>query len=69
MNFLINETDLRETGKIIADNGRILTIQRGKPYFFPNCKDETYAPTKNLQYSLIPKPDLFYNLSLHDKNT
>jgi len=65
--FLINETDLRETGKIIADNGRILTIQRGKPYFFPNCKDETYAPTKNLQYSLIPKPDLFYNLSLHDK--
>ena len=65
--FLINETGLKETGKIIADNGKILTIQQGKPYFFPNCKDKTYVPTKNFQYYKIPRPDLFFNLSLHEK--
>lgn len=65
--FLINETALKETGKIIADNGKVLTLQYGKPYFFPNCKDETYVPVKNLQYYVIPKPDLFYSLSLYHK--
>lgn len=65
--FLINETDLKETGKIIADNGKLLTIQRGKPYFFPNCKNEDYAPAKNFYYYRIPRPDLFSNLSLYDK--
>lgn len=65
--FLINEIDLKETGKIIADNGKILTIQRGKPYFFPNCKNETYVPAKNFYYYRIPRPDLFSNLSLYDK--
>lgn len=65
--FLINETILKETGKIIADNGKVLTIQYGKPYFFPNCKDEMYVPKKSLQYYVIPKSDLFYNLSLYHK--
>jgi hypothetical protein len=31
----------------------LLTIQKGRPYFFPNCKDEALVSNTNLQYKLI----------------
>ena len=43
-----------EMGKIIVDNGEFFTIQRGRPYFFPNCKNENVISTSQLQYKLLP---------------
>ena len=55
VNGLISDTiKVNEIGKIIIDNGKFLTIQKGRPYFFPNCKIEDLKGKLKLQYK-IPK--------------
>jgi len=51
--FIINSTKVDEMGKIIIDNNHLLTIQKGRPYFFPNCKNEDFLNKTNLQYKTI----------------
>ena len=53
--FIINSLNVNETGKIIIENNNFFTIQKGKPYFFPNCKNNNLINKINLQYKLIPK--------------
>ena len=48
--FLINPKDIKETGKILIENRNIATIQKGKPYFFPNCKNDYFIDETNLEY-------------------
>jgi hypothetical protein len=38
--FIINTKNVNETGKIIIENDNFFTLQKGKPYFFPNCKND-----------------------------
>ena len=38
--FIIDSNNVNETGKIIIANDQFLTLQKGRPYFFPNCKNE-----------------------------
>jgi hypothetical protein len=52
--FIINNTNINETGKVIIENNNLLTIQKGRPYFFPNCKNENLINKTNLQYKLVP---------------
>ena len=59
-NLLINNVNVNQTGKIIIDNGQFLTIQKGRPYFFPNCKNEDSMENMDLQYKVI---NLNYSLS------
>merc|ERR1712194_299809 len=40
-------------GKVLIDNGKFLTIQKGHPYFFPNCKTDNFKENGNLQYKLL----------------
>ena len=51
--FITSNKDLAKTGKIIIENDKFFTIQKGKPYFFPNCKSDNLSFTSNLQYKLI----------------
>jgi len=51
--FIVSKDNLAETGKIIIENDNFLTIQKGKPYFFPNCKNENLSLKSNLQYKLV----------------
>jgi hypothetical protein len=51
--FIINSTNVNETGKIIIENEQFLTLQKGRPYFFPNCKNEEIINKTNLQYKTI----------------
>lgn len=51
--FIINSTNVNETGKIIIENKNLLTLQKGRPYFFPNCKNEGLITKTNLQYKTI----------------
>jgi DNA-directed RNA polymerase subunit beta' len=51
--FVITSPNVNETGKIIIENKNFLTLQKGKPYFFPNCKNNNLMNKINLQYKLI----------------
>lgn len=51
--FIIDSLNVQETGKIIIENDAFLTLQKGKPYFFPNCKNNDLINKTNLQYKII----------------
>ena len=51
--FIINSDNVNETGKIIIENNDLMTLQKGRPYFFPNCKNEDLMNKTNLQYKVI----------------
>jgi len=51
--LLLNPQNVFETGKILIDNGQIVTIQKGRPYFFPNCKNDSFVEETILQYKLV----------------
>ena len=51
--FIINSSNVHETGKIIIENNNFLTLQKGRPYFFPNCKNDDLLNKTILQYKII----------------
>jgi hypothetical protein len=61
--FILNKIDKNNSGKIIFENEKNFTIQRGIPYFFPNCKAQNFNQETNIQYKLISKNLKFFNLS------
>ena len=52
--FISSKSDLAKTGKIILENDKFITIQLGRPYFFPNCDNRNVVSKTNLQYKIIP---------------
>nr|ULD16153.1 RNA polymerase beta'' subunit [Cylindrotheca closterium] len=52
--FISSKFDLAKTGKIIIENDRFITIQLGRPYFFPNCENDNVVSKTNLQYKIVP---------------
>jgi DNA-directed RNA polymerase subunit beta' len=58
--FIINNKKVNYTGKIIIENEKFFTVQKGRPYFFPNCNNDSFIYKTNLQYKLIA-PDRIYN--------
>ncbi len=54
--FILTSSNVNETGKIIIENANYFTLQKGKPYFFPNCKNENLINKINLHYKLV-SPD------------
>ena len=63
-NFLINQTNIQETGKILIKNKNLITIQKGRPYFFPNCKNDDFIDKTVLEYKIISSPTLLSNTTL-----
>jgi hypothetical protein len=57
--FIINSTNVNETGKVIIENNNLLTLQKGRPYFFPNCKNEDLINKTNLQYKIISSDRIY----------
>jgi len=66
-NFIINSFNVQETGKIIIENDDFLTLQKGRPYFFPNCKNEDLTNKINLQYKTI-SPNRVYSRFKTDRH-
>ena len=64
--LIIDNINVNQTGKVLIDNGKFLTLQKGRPYFFPNCKTDDSKEKVNLQYKLIT---LNKNISKYNKNT
>ena len=51
--LIVNVKHINQIGKIIIDNGKLLTIQKGRPYFFPNCQSDNSTKNMTLRYKLI----------------
>jgi DNA-directed RNA polymerase subunit beta' len=51
--FIINPVDGNVKGRIIIDNNNLFTLQTGRPYFFPNCKNDNSINQTKLQYKTI----------------
>lgn len=52
-NFVINPLEGNVKGKIIIENNNLFTLQTGRPYFFPNCKNDNSINQTKLNYKLV----------------
>ena len=59
--LIVDNINVNQTGKVLIDNGKFLTIQKGRPYFFPNCKIDDSKEKINLQYKLITLDNNIFN--------
>ena len=54
--LIINNIGINNIGKIILETKKFFIIQKGKPYFFPNCKiDKLETKKYNIEYRKLPK--------------
>lgn len=51
--FVINSLNVNEMGRIIIENNNFFTLQKGRPYFFPNCKNDDLMNQTNLKYKIL----------------
>jgi len=65
--FIISKSNLAQTGKIIIENDEVFTIQKGRPYFFPNCKNENLSLKTNFQYKIISASRVLSNFQTKRK--
>lgn len=59
-NFVINPLEGNVKGKIIIENNNLFTLQTGRPYFFPNCKNDNSINQTKLNYKIV-SPTRFIN--------
>ena len=64
--LIIDKIKVNQTGKVLIDNDRFLTVQKGRPYFFPNCKTDDSKEEVDLQYKLL---NLNRNICNYKTNT
>ena len=48
--LILNNVNITQTGKVLIDNKKTLTIQKGRPYFIPNCEDDGSIDQTSLKY-------------------
>ena len=60
--FIIDNKRVNSTGKIIIKNTNLFTVQKGRPYFFPNCKNDELITKTNLQYKIISPTRVYSHL-------
>ena len=65
--LIIKNININQIGKIIIDNGNFLTIQKGRPYFFPNCEQEDSNKNQKLRYKLMSEAHLPFSNSIATK--
>ena len=65
--FVLSKSDLAKTGKIIIENKKFFTIQKARPYFFPNCKNDSFILKTNLNYKVVPQIRQNSNLVVDQK--
>lgn len=59
--LIVDKINVNEIGKVLIDNGKFLTIQKGRPYFFPNCQIEDSKEKVDLQYKFINRHNNIFN--------
>nr|YP_009686387.1 RNA polymerase beta' subunit [Halamphora coffeaeformis]QDR25134.1 RNA polymerase beta' subunit [Halamphora coffeaeformis] len=66
-NFIINNKNVNSTGKIIIENDRFFTLQKGRPYFFPNCTNDALLYKTNLQYKTLAQHRIFQRKNIKQR--
>ena len=66
--FILNSTNINHVGKIILENKKFFIIQKGRPYFFPNCEATQVSQDINLTYKFVPSEYKKSNVNLMKKN-
>jgi len=67
--LVIQDININQIGKIIIDNGKVLTIQKGRPYFFPNCQVQDAINEKSISYKILSENQLpFINTKSTKRN-
>ena len=51
--LLIDNRNIDQIGRILINNSQFLTLQKGRPYFFPNCKTDNFGDETNFKYRFI----------------
>jgi DNA-directed RNA polymerase subunit beta' len=64
-NFIVNNKTVNATGKIIIENETFFTLQKGRPYFFPNCTKDSFIYKTNLQYKILAQNRIFHRTQLN----
>jgi len=60
--LFINKFDLKNSGRILTNNGKTVIIQKGRPYLFPNSNDGKVNSNSNIKYKFFsPKNKKFEN--------
>jgi len=67
--LLINNRNVNYTGKILMDNNKFVTIQKGRPYFFPNCRNTDSAINSDLIYKPFSSNSFLFDLELKTKRS
>lgn len=52
--FILNGVMINQVGKLIFENKNSFTLQKGRPYFFPNCEITSVRNQVNLKYKFLP---------------
>lgn len=65
--FILDTTNIKEVGKIIIKNDDFVIIQKGRPYFFPNCKRDDRVSEANLTYKLLNEKYKFKKIKTNRK--
>lgn len=72
--LIVNTNDANQIGKIIIKNQKCITIQKGRPYFFPNCRVDKWLIRDDLEYKLLPSDKIDFHtktrrrINLNTKN-
>ena len=65
--LIIKNINVNQIGKIIIDNGQFLTIQKGRPYFFPNCQSQNTKNDQAISYKIISEKLLPFSNTINTK--
>ena len=65
--LIINNVNVHQIGKIIIDNGKFLTIQKGRPYFFPNCQAQDTLNQQKISYKVLSEKLLPFSDTVQTK--
>ena len=65
--LVIRNVNINQIGKIIIDNGVVLTVQKGRPYFFPNCQTQDSVNEKSISYKIISDKQIPFSNSILTK--
>ena len=65
--LVIQNININQIGKIIIDNKKVLTIQKGRPYFFPNCQVQDVINEKSISYKVISEKQLPFSNTISTK--
>lgn len=52
--FVNSQVNLAKIGKIIGENDKSFIVQKGRPYFFPNCHIQNLNVQTDLEYKSLP---------------